>query len=105
MRIVGFWRAREPGASGDATILMIVYYPDLAAWDASRYWKPLPKGESQPHRHLWGELFRKRRDITLNSWVTVHRLGQVVLPGHVMKQADASPRPPAPKIAGDPDHD
>jgi hypothetical protein len=105
MRVVGFWRARDLGADGEATILMIVYYPDLAAWDASRFWKPAPKGESQPHRQVWGELFRKRRDITLNSWVTVHRLGPAVLPGPVMNQQDGSPRRPAPKIAGDPGHE
>jgi hypothetical protein len=74
MRVVGFWLDRESGPNGEATILMIVYYPDLAAWDASRYWKPLPKGQDQPHRHLWGELFRQRREITLDSWVSVHRL-------------------------------
>ena len=103
MRIVGFWRARDLGADGEATILMIVYYPDLAAWDASRFWKPVPKGGSQPHRQVWGELFRKRREITLNSWVTVHRLGQAALPGPVMNQGGA--RRPAPKIAGDPGHE
>jgi hypothetical protein len=73
MRIAGFWRSREPSQDDTATILMIVYYPDLTAWEASRFWKPKPTGASQPNREVWGEMFRKRRDITLNSWVTVHR--------------------------------
>jgi hypothetical protein len=74
MRIAGFWHGREPHANGEAVVLMIVYYPSLAAWDASRYWKPLPKGEAQPNRNVWGGLFAQRRDILLDSWVTVHRL-------------------------------
>lgn len=74
MRIAGFWRCRELNASGEAVVLMIVHYPSLAAWDASRYWKPLPKGEVQPNRNVWGGLFAQRRDILLDSWVTVHRL-------------------------------
>lgn len=73
MRIAGFWRSREPSTGDTATILMIVYYPDLTAWEASRFWKPKPVGADQPNRDVWGEMFRKRRDITLNSWVTVHR--------------------------------
>ena len=39
---------------------LYVYYPSLAAWDASRYWKPLPKGEAQPNRNVWGGLFACR---------------------------------------------
>ena len=73
-RISGFWRSRQAGLNGEATILMIVYYPDLTAWEASRFWKPLPQGIDQPNRQVWGEIFRKRREITLDSWVTVHRL-------------------------------
>jgi hypothetical protein len=73
MRIAGFWRSREPSNDDTATILMIVYYPDLTAWEASRFWKPKPTGANQPNRDVWGGMFRKRRDITLNSWVTVHR--------------------------------
>jgi hypothetical protein len=73
MRIAGFWRSREPSNDDTATILMIVYYPDLTAWEASRFWKPKPTGADQPNREVWGGMFRKRRDITLNSWVTVHR--------------------------------
>jgi hypothetical protein len=73
MRIAGFWRSREPSQDDTATILMIVYYPDLTAWEASRFWKPKPAGANQPNREVWGSMFRKRRDITLNSWVTVHR--------------------------------
>ena len=73
MRIAGFWRSREPSTDDTATILMIVYYPDLTAWEASRIWKPKPDNAEQPNRDVWGGMFRKRRDITLNSWVTVHR--------------------------------
>ena len=73
MRIAGFWRSREPSNDDTATILMIVYYPDLTAWEASRFWKPKPAASEQPNREVWGGMFRKRRDITLNSWVTVHR--------------------------------
>ena len=74
MRVAGFWRSRDTSADDTATILMIVYYPDLTAWEASRYWKPKPPDADQPNRQVWGEMFRKRRDILLNSWVTVHRL-------------------------------
>jgi hypothetical protein len=73
MRIAGFWRLREPSTDDTATILMIVHYPDLTAWEASRFWRPKPTDAVQPNRDVWGEMFRKRRDITLNSWVTVHR--------------------------------
>lgn len=73
MRVAGFWRSREPSDDDTATILMIVHYPDLTAWEASRFWRPKPAGAEQPNRDVWGGMFRKRRDITLNSWVTVHR--------------------------------
>ena len=78
MRVIGFWRERGTRQDGAATILMIVYYPDLAAWDASRYWKPAPREAHQPSRNVWGEMFRKRRELLLDSWVTIHRLA---LPG------------------------
>lgn len=75
-RIAGFWLDRERNAKGEAVVLMIVYYPSLAAWDASRYWKPKPKDEAQPNRDTWGGLFARRREILLDSWVTVHRLAK-----------------------------
>jgi len=73
-RIAGFWLDRERNVHGQAVVLMIVYYPNLAAWEGSRYWKPVPKGETQPNRNVWGGLFDRRREITLDSYVTVHRL-------------------------------
>jgi hypothetical protein len=73
-RIAGFWLDRTRNAKGEAVVLMIVYYPNLAAWDASRYWKPKPTDQEQPNRNVWGNLFAQRRDILLDSWVTVHRL-------------------------------
>jgi hypothetical protein len=73
-RIAGFWLDRERNAKGEAVVLMIVYYPSLTDWEGSRYWRPLPKGASQPNRQVWGGLFDKRREITLDSYVTVHRL-------------------------------
>ena len=73
-RIAGFWLDRERNNKGEAVVLMIVYYPSLAAWEGSRYWKPVPKGEAQPNRNVWGGLFDQRREITLDSFVTVHRL-------------------------------
>ena len=75
-RIAGFWRCRELNAKGEAVVLMIVFYPSLAAWEGSRYWKPLPKGQEQPNRNVWGSLFQQRRDIVLDSWVSVHRLAK-----------------------------
>jgi hypothetical protein len=75
-RIAGFWRCRELNANGEAVVLMIVYYPSLAVWDASRYWKPKPTDQAQPNRNVWGGLFAQRRDILLDSWVTVHRLAK-----------------------------
>jgi len=74
MRIAGFWRDRQPNANGEAVVLMIVQYPSLAAWDESRYWKPEPEHQAQPNRNVWGALFTRRRNILLDSWVTVHRL-------------------------------
>lgn len=74
MRIFGFWRGREPHAPGAVAVLMIVNYPNLAEWDATRYWKPKPADVTQPNRDQWGGLFAKRREILLDSWVTVHRL-------------------------------
>src|SRR5204863_9046993 len=41
-RIAGFWLDRERNAKGEAVVSMIVYYPSLAIWDATRYWKPKP---------------------------------------------------------------
>lgn len=73
MRVAGFWRCRDLNADGSALVLMVVYYPDLTAWEASRYWKPKPPGEEQPNRAVWGGLFAQRRDILLDSYVTVHR--------------------------------
>lgn len=73
-RVAGFWRARDLNANGEATILMLVFYPDLTAWEQSRFWKPLPPGIDQPNRKEWGERFRKRREMTLDSCVTIHRL-------------------------------
>jgi hypothetical protein len=75
-RISGFWLDRDRNANGEAVVLMIVYYPSLAAWDASRYWKPLPAGQVQPNRNVWGGLFAQRRDILMDSWVSVHRLAK-----------------------------
>lgn len=73
-RVSGFWLSRERDANGNATILMLVFYPDLTAWEQSRFWKPLPPGIDQPNRAEWGERFRKRREITIDSMVTIHRL-------------------------------
>ena len=75
-RIAGFWLDRERNAKGEAVVLMIVFYPNLAAWDASRYWKPMPTGAVQPNRNVWGGLFAQRRDILLDSFVTIHRLAK-----------------------------
>jgi hypothetical protein len=75
-RIAGFWLDRERNANGEAVVLMIVFYPSLTAWDTSRYWKPLPSGQAQPNRNVWGGLFAQRRDILLDSWVTIHRLAK-----------------------------
>jgi hypothetical protein len=75
-RIAGFWLERARNAKGEAVVLMIVSYPSLAAWDASRYWKPLPTGQVQPNRNVWGGLFAQRRDILLDSWVSIHRLAK-----------------------------
>ena len=39
-------------------------------------WKPtgpMNAPPKQPNRDVWVGMFRKLRDITLNSWVTVHR--------------------------------
>jgi hypothetical protein len=74
MRIAGFWRGRELNEHGHAVVLMIVNYPSLAEWDATRYWKPKPQDVAQPNRDQWGGLFAKRREILTDSWVTVHRL-------------------------------
>jgi hypothetical protein len=75
-RIAGFWLDRERNAKGEAVVLMIVYYPSLAIWDATRYWKPKPKDHAQPNRDTWGGLFAQRREIVTDSWVTVHRLAK-----------------------------
>jgi hypothetical protein len=75
-RIAGFWLDRERNAKGEAVVLMIVYYPSLTIWDATRYWKPKPKDHAQPNRDTWGGLFAQRREILLDSWVTVHRLAK-----------------------------
>jgi hypothetical protein len=75
-RIAGFWLDRERNAKGEAVVLMIVYYPSLAIWDATRYWKPKPKEHAQPNRDTWGGLFAQRREILLDSFVTIHRLAK-----------------------------
>lgn len=75
-RIAGFWLDRERNAKGEAVVLMIVFYPSLAIWDATRYWKPKPKDHAQPNRDTWGGLFAQRREILLDSFVTVHRLAK-----------------------------
>lgn len=75
-RIAGFWLDRERNANGEAVVLMIVYYPSLAIWDATRYWKPKPKEHAQPNRDTWGGLFAQRAEVRRDSWVTVHRLAK-----------------------------
>jgi hypothetical protein len=47
MRILGFWRLREPSNDDTATILMIVYYPDLEAGER-RPAKPRSLGRDVP---------------------------------------------------------
>jgi hypothetical protein len=75
-RIAGFWLDRARNAKGEAVVLMIVYYPSLAIWDATRYWKPKPAEHAQPNRDTWGGLFAQRREILLDSFVTIHRLAK-----------------------------
>ena len=55
---------------------MIVFYPSLTDWEGSRYWRPPPQGALQPNRNVWGGLFAQRRDILMDSWVSVHRLAK-----------------------------
>ncbi|GGG37680.1 hypothetical protein GCM10010964_26900 [Caldovatus sediminis] len=73
-RIEGLWRCRETEPEGVATLLMLVWYPSLAEWEATRFWRPKPAGAAQPNRDAWAGAFRQRRDLLLDSWVTVHRL-------------------------------
>jgi hypothetical protein len=73
-RIEGLWRCRDLDAGGVATLLMLVWYPGLAEWEATRFWRPRPASAAQPNRDAWAEAFRARRDLLLDSWVTIQRL-------------------------------
>ena len=73
-RIEGLWQCREAGPDGVATLLMLVWYPSLAEWEATRFWRPKPPDAAQPNRDAWTEAFRARRDLLLDSWVTIQRL-------------------------------
>lgn len=73
-RIEGLWRCRETAPDGLATLLMLVWYPSLAEWEATRFWRPKPADAAQPNRDTWAEAFRQRRDLLLDSWVTIQRL-------------------------------
>jgi hypothetical protein len=75
-RIEGLWRCREVAPGGVVTLLMLVWYPDLAEWEATRFWRPRPASATQPNRDAWADAFRERRDLLLDSWVTIQRLVQ-----------------------------
>jgi hypothetical protein len=73
-RIEGLWRCREVEAGGVVTLLMLVWYPDLAEWEATHFWHARPASAAQPNRDAWAEAFRERRELLLDSAATVQRL-------------------------------
>lgn len=67
---LGLWQDRAE--AGPAHVLLMTWYPSLAAWEGSRFWQAPPGSEQQAQRARWGALFARRRDMLLDTWVTVH---------------------------------
>jgi hypothetical protein len=67
---LGLWQDRAAGEP--AHVLLMTWYPSLAAWEQSRFWNAAAAGENQAQRARWGALFARRRDMLLDTWVTVH---------------------------------
>jgi hypothetical protein len=69
-RVVGFWRAVTPPAPGVTRVWLMAWYRDLAAWEGSRWYQASP----DPKARASYERFRLRRELTLDSAVSVLRL-------------------------------
>jgi hypothetical protein len=67
---LGLWQDRA--SSEPAHVLLMTWYPSLEAWERSRFWQAAPGSENQAQRAKWGALFARRRDMLLDTWVTVH---------------------------------
>lgn len=67
---LGLWQDRA--AADPAHVLLMTWYPSLTAWEQSRFWQAAPGSERQAQRARWGALFARRRDMLLDTWVTVH---------------------------------
>lgn len=67
---LGLWQDRAQGEP--AHVLLMTWYPSLAAWEGSRFWNAAAGGPDQAQRAKWGALFRRRRDMLLDTWVSVH---------------------------------
>jgi hypothetical protein len=67
---LGLWQDRAEAEP--AHVLLMTWYPSLAAWEGSRFWNAAAAGPDQARRAHWGALFARRRDMLLDTWVTVH---------------------------------
>jgi hypothetical protein len=67
---LGLWQDRDQ--RDPAHVLLMTWYPSLAAWEGSRFWNAAAAGPDQARRAQWGALFARRRDMLLDTWVTVH---------------------------------
>lgn len=67
---LGLWQDRAEGEP--AHVLLMTWYPSLSHWEQSRFWNSGAAGPDQAQRARWGALFARRRDLLLDTWVTVH---------------------------------
>jgi len=67
---LGLWQDRTQ--PDPAHVLLMTWYPSLAAWEQSRFWNSAAAGPDQAQRAKWGALFARRRDMLIDTWVTVH---------------------------------
>jgi hypothetical protein len=67
---LGLWQDRAEAAP--AHVLLMTWYPSLAAWEQSRFWNAAAAGANQAQRARWGALFARRREMLHDTWVTVH---------------------------------
>lgn len=67
---LGLWQ--DAAEAEPAHVLLMTWYPSLAAWEQSRFWNSAAAGANQGRRAQWGALFARRREMLTDTWVTVH---------------------------------
>lgn len=67
---LGLWQ--DVAEAEPAHVLLMTWYPSLTAWEQSRFWNAAAAGSDQAQRAKWGALFARRREMLIDTWVSVH---------------------------------